>query len=161
MKPTYPSSIKLGDERLPVRFWSKVQPNDAGCWAWTATLHPRNGYGQFLLGRKRWMAHRLAYHALVEPLDGLDSRFDQIDHLCRNRACVKPSHLELVSNRVNMARGIGTGQEGVRAKLLTGRCPRGHRYWVTVPSRPPTTYRCRGCQDMVKLTCAAQHGYWE
>jgi len=83
------------------RFWVKVDRSGPdGCWVWTAARV--TGYGRFRLAGKQVGAHRLAYELLVGPIpDGLT-----IDHLCRNRACVNPSHLEPVTGRVNTLRGF-------------------------------------------------------
>lgn len=83
------------------RFWAKVSPpNGAGCWLWTATLV--RGYGQFGIGSRRQYAHRVAYELLVGPVpEGL-----QLDHLCRTPACVNPAHLDPVTCRENLLRGV-------------------------------------------------------
>jgi hypothetical protein len=87
-------------------FWSKVSiPADvtSGCWLWTG-LKSASGYGHF---HKRGQAvsvraHRLAYALVCGPAPAhLD-----LDHLCRNRACVNPSHLEPVPHVVNVRRGL-------------------------------------------------------
>lgn len=107
----------FGDERLLERFWSKVRQNTAtGCWEWTAQIG-HNGYGRFQVKGSSQRAHRIAYEALVCPIpEGL-----VIDHLCRVRHCVNPSHLEAVTPAENNRRG-GAG--------LTRRthCPAGHPY---------------------------------
>lgn len=70
------------------------------CWLWTAST--RDGYGQFWLPPTPIPAHRFAYEMHVGPIpDGLD-----IDHLCRVRHCVNPSHLEPVTRRENVIRGL-------------------------------------------------------
>lgn len=123
----------LTPERI-VRFWAKVDrrtPDE--CWEWTAYRKP-SGYGQFSCGPKRYAAHRFAYVLTFgEPPEGLD-----LDHLCRNRACCNPFHLEPVTRRVNLRRGVGHGSET--------HCPSGHRY------SPDNTYverdgsrKCRTC----------------
>lgn len=85
------------------RFWAKVSkaPGD-GCWEWTAAKYS-NGYGAFqYFHGKVSVAHRWAYAAEFGPIpDTL-----VLDHLCRNVACVRPSHLEAVTQRQNVHRGL-------------------------------------------------------
>jgi hypothetical protein len=102
------------------RFWIAVgQPPATGCWPWRGKMHPE-GYGQISVnGRPEW-AHRLAYSLLVGRIpEGL-----QIDHLCRNRACVNPAHLEPVTARENTLRGEGAGARNARKT----HCVRGHEF---------------------------------
>lgn len=91
------------------RFWKAVdRRSDDECWPWLRRID-RYGYGVYRRKNKapgpplelEWRAHRLAYENLIGPIpDDL-----VIDHLCRNRSCVNPSHMEPVTNRTNLQRG--------------------------------------------------------
>ena len=95
--------IEFGDERLPERFWNKVQVAESGCWEWMAFMD-HNGYGKYRVDGATRFAHRIAYLQLHGPVpEGLE-----LDHLCRNRACVRVSHLEAVTHRENALRGSAT-----------------------------------------------------
>ena len=89
------------------RFWPKVDKTET-CWIWIGAIGT-GGYGNFWVGpdrlSDRMRAHRFAYESMVGPIpEGLD-----LDHLCRNRACVNPAHLEPVTRRVNLRRGVRSG----------------------------------------------------
>jgi hypothetical protein len=99
-----------------VNFWERVD-RSGDCWPWLGPL-TADGYGKAVKDRKPVRAHRLAYELLKGPIPaGLT-----IDHLCRNRRCVNPDHMEPVTNRVNVLRGIGP--TAVRARQTV--CIRGH-----------------------------------
>ena len=91
-----------------------------GCWEWTGARS--NGYGNVeVANRKRRGAHRVIYELLVGAVpDGLE-----LDHLCRNRGCVRPDHLEPVTASENNRRGIN-----VLARKWASRthCEHGHEY---------------------------------
>lgn len=115
-----------------IRFWAKVDRRSDGCWTWQAYVG-RDGYGRFAAGRPV-LAHRFAWTLLRGPIpDGL-----QLDHLCRNRRCVRPDHLEPVTPLENVRRGQGHGSES--------QCPRGHAYaGANLHIRRDGRRTCRAC----------------
>ena len=71
------------------------------CWCWQGSLD-RYGYAQFKVGGKKARVHRWLYEAINGELP--ENLF--VDHLCRNRGCVKPSHLEVTTPQENTNRGV-------------------------------------------------------
>lgn len=112
-------------QRKPVRerFEAKVGQRGEGCWEWTGSRSAATGYGMFALRHpdgtwKPTTAHRVAHDLYIGPVpSGL-----VVDHLCRNRGCVNPAHLEAVTQRTNVLRGEHPSAVAIR----TGRCKRGH-----------------------------------
>lgn len=75
---------------------------ESGCWEWIAG-RSTFGYGITNYQRKQMKAHRASYLVFCGDVpEGLE-----LDHLCRNRACINPAHLECVTSRENTLRGIG------------------------------------------------------
>lgn len=100
---------------LPVepRLWPKVEKRAGGCWVWRGYTR-QNGYGDINVHGRRIRVHRLVYEMLVGPIPtGCD-----LDHVCRERACVNPDHLEPVTRRENLRRGL--------RGILHTHCPAGH-----------------------------------
>lgn len=89
----------LNPDNSMERFLSKVNKTNT-CWLWTDSL-THDGYGRFWFARKTVLAHRFAYENLVGPIpENLTC-----DHLCKNRVCVNPAHIELVTALENTRRG--------------------------------------------------------
>lgn len=144
--------IAFGDPRLPTRFWEKVRINpESGCWEWTAGIKGV-GYGAYRFEGKQCLAHRVAYEVLVGSAAGL-----KIDHTCHRRGtgcpggadcmhrrCVNPAHLEAVSQRENLLRGLGfPASQAARME-----CPQGHPYaGGNLRIDADGARRCRACEQ--------------
>ena len=119
------------------RFWAKVEVCPNGCWEWRGATNGK-GYGQFWNGERAIPAHRFLYELFIKKIDG-DL---EIDHLCRNQKCVNPSHLEAVTHRENLRRGMGR-----QHWLRKTHCKHGHPFnEENTYTRPGTIWRdCRIC----------------
>ena len=122
-------------------FWSNVDDGESDeCWKWTQSTGS-HGYGQTWDGVTVRLAHRVAWalHTNSQIPPGMT-----IDHICRNRICVNPAHLQLMTNEEN-ARMNG-------ASLRT-HCPRGHAYDEPNTYIQPSTghRRCRRCAQERRL----------
>jgi hypothetical protein len=113
------------------RFWAKVDKSGE-CWLWTAQTH--SGYGYFNVGHEHKVrAHRWSYERFVGPIpDGLT-----LDHLCHNRACVRPDHLEPVTVQENLRRSMDRRRSATH-------CKRGHPY--PREYQPDKKRQCRVCE---------------
>ena len=102
-------------------FMNKIKQS-RNCWVWTSTKD-KSGYGRFKLNYKMVSAHRLSYELFkCEIPIGLD-----LDHLCCNKSCVNPDHLEAVTTKENIRRG-NTGKYIHLFQKLKTHCKRGHEY---------------------------------
>lgn len=114
------------------RWTSKLVFQADGCVTWDGCLND-SGYGMLGVHGKAQRAHRLAYAFFVGPLPDGD-----LDHLCRNRACVRPDHLEAVSRGENTKRGLNGD--------LKTRCAQGHHWAENRVRRPNGAYTCGECR---------------
>lgn len=101
-------------------FWLHIEEAPSGCWEWAGHLID-HGYGMYRVGpRTKLRAHRIAWTLVNGPIaNGLT-----LDHLCRNRLCVNPAHLEAVTNAENILRGASP----TACNALKTHCPHGHEY---------------------------------
>jgi hypothetical protein len=134
-------SYILGDivtKRTPEqRFWDYVTMTDS-CWDWGGAISS-NGYGNFRNGVKQVLVHRFIYERLFGKTEL------QIDHLCRNRHCVNPDHLEAVTQRENIKRGVGVAAKN----MAKSECSRGHTFNADNTYVNPSGSRvCRTCNAL-------------
>lgn len=111
------------------------------CWLFNGYI-AKNGYGQAKVGGRVVLTHRAVYEVLVGPIPpGL-----QLDHLCRNRACYNPAHLEPVTQQENIRRGAGNQHRG-KPLCVHGHPLSGDNLYVA----PTGQRRCRQCGRMWRL----------
>ena len=123
--------MKIGE--LPPTVARNIRADSSGCWLWTGILN-KGGYAKAKYKQRTWIGHRLVYTLLRGFIpEGLT-----LDHLCRNRACVNPAHLDPCSMRENIFR---SSLSAARINAEKTKCIRGHELTL-LPSGK------RGC-----LTC--------
>lgn len=127
------------------RFLAKVRVDNFGCWEWLGSKAP-NGYTRFWWNGRKGLAHRFAYETFIGPIpEGLE-----IDHKCRNRGCVNPDHLDLVTRSENTRRGL--------AGIKRAHCKRGHPFNETNTYIDPRGRRsCRLCHNQSSYRFIRQH----
>lgn len=115
----------------PETFWSRVPDRGEGCWEWGGARN-REGYGRY----SKRLAHRVAYELAIGPIpEGM-----AIDHLCRNKSCVRPDHMEPV-----------TWAENTRRWAMTvTHCVNGHEF------TPENTGRRSDKPARLCLTCVRE-----
>lgn len=110
-----------------------VKAPGSGCWLWAGAIRSKEGYGKITVNKIQTQAHRAAYEMAYGPIpDGM-----VIDHLCRNKMCVNPEHLEAVTS----------GENSRRFMLSRTTCKHGH-HWSFENTRYDKRGRrcCRVCE---------------
>lgn len=130
----------------------KYEPEPmSGCWLWTGAVNGRYGYIAVKVGGqiKQKKAHRVTYEAFRGPIPA----GTEIDHLCRNRFCVNPYHLEAVPHRVNVLRG----ESPMAKNAAKTHCPRGHEYTEDNVYRRGPDNRHRYCRTCHNAKCLRRY----
>ena len=122
------------------------EPN-SGCWIWIGGLRDKkDGYGGTDWNGQTWRTHRLVYTLLCKEVsDELD-----IDHVCRNRICCNPDHLEPVTRKINIHRGKGIAARNA----LKTHCAKGHEYTAENTYNWNNQRFCRICSNGWKTSYA-------
>lgn len=131
---------------LPKQIEDRIIPEPmSGCWLWLGGLRDKkNGYGAVSWEGKIYRTHKLVFHLLRYVVPSTLT----IDHLCRNRLCCNPDHLEPVTQKINVHRG-----EGVAARnMKKTHCPKGHEFDNENTYTWKNQRFCRACH----LVCTRQ-----
>jgi len=126
-----------------LRILARLAEDERGCWVWPGAKSG-GGYGVAWYAGAQQSVHRVVYALYCGPVpEGLD-----LDHLCRNRACANPAHLEAVTRAVNLQRGTGPEVTRVRHAAVTA-CPQGHPYdeGNTIMKKHSGKRACRACEN--------------
>ncbi len=122
---------------LEQRIMSRIVKDDvAGCWVWVGGRNS-HGYGYIAIDGRMRGVHRVMWelHCGAVPA-GL-----QLDHLCRNRVCCNPGHLEPVT----MVENIRRGNRGTNGNERKTHCPQGHEYSQENTHHAIGSRMCREC----------------
>lgn len=121
----------------PLDRFNRHWVRDGECWRWTGAKDT-GGYGNINVGGKFYKAHRLGYQMLVGPIP----KGFELDHLCRNRWCVNPDHMEVITHAENVARSNNPAHVSHR----TGICKRGHSLADAIRASNGHVSHCRTCR---------------
>ena len=129
-------AVEMTRRGAVAKVMARCAEQEGGCLVWEGARQGK-GYGVVSYLGRQWLAHRLIFEAVKGAIpDGL-----HIDHLCRNRACCHPDHLEAVTPRENVMRG----EVGERSRRTT-HCPKGHEYTPENTKIKRGARNCRACE---------------
>lgn len=130
--------VEIGDDQMARLFWAKIDQQAAGgCWEWNGNRLPE-GYGKIRIAGLDLYSHRVSYELHKGKIPaGL-----HIDHLCRNRSCCNPDHLEAVTGRENIMRSP-IAVAAINARKT--HCGRGHEFTAENTGHQETGRFCRTC----------------
>src|SRR3990167_4221276 len=132
-----------------LRFFKRISiDSKSGCWNWTGS-HDSGGYGHIVYNGRIESSHRVIYAWLRGSIPRNKSKnTPQLDHLCRNRPCCNPFHLELVSHKINILRGESPSAKHARKKY----CKESH----LLPDKY-TTVNKNGKRERICLICRKKY----
>lgn len=129
-------------------FWAKVDKS-GDCWLWTGSRNG-GGYGKLNRRGKTIYAHRYSFEARgVTIPEGM-----LVDHACRNRACVRPEHLRIVTQKQNME-NLGRGRSGSRSGVRGVSWNNRARRWQVTVGHAGTVYSLGYFADLADAESAA------
>ena len=142
---------RWSEEQAQAVFWSRVRKSE-GCWIWIGSRFHNSGYGRFKFRSRDTNAHIFSWEWEHGPVpDGLE-----LDHLCRNRACVRPSHLEPVTHRENELRGATVIADNyAKTHCSAGHPLSGENLFIRRDGRR----RCRTCELATQKRLRATDDY--
>lgn len=109
----------ISDKKRIEKIWRKIEASSAeGCWNWNGTKR-KDGYGKLMIDGKFVRAHRFFYELIIGRIEEVKV----VDHTCRNRSCVNPAHMEIVTRAENTRRGNGEVMNANRSNC----CVKGHK----------------------------------
>lgn len=119
------------------RFFSNIEKTET-CWLWIGR-RSLPGYGIFKFNQKEYYSHRISYHIQNKSL----SNTLVLDHICRNRNCVKPDHLRQVTISVNSSENT---YNPLYLNSLKTHCKHGHEFTLENTFIRKDGRRCRTCK---------------
>ena len=125
-----------GTTPIRERLYGRVRADAKACWVWQGCTS--KGYGRIRYNGKQTTTHRVSYELQYGPIP----KTGTVDHLCRNRKCINPLHLQVVSIKENVLRGIGITANN----SLKTHCPAGHPYSGDNLAIRGHSRQCRTCQ---------------